>query len=147
MRKPLIIPLLFVITSIIIIFRSESLREQAAEIKLHKLKEELSEIKEKASEEPLKTPVVSEVVKTPQRPKKDTGEAKKTPERRPLRFRKFRVVVEIYSEEPRDDNYVREETKKLVKLAKSVSDVKDIKIIELQGVSVTKGKAFNISLE
>ena len=147
MRKPLIIPLLFVITAIIIVFRSESLREQAAEIKLQELKKELSEIKKKAPEEPLKIPVVSEVVETPQRPREATEEAKKTPERRPLRFRKFRVVVEIYSEEPRDDNYVREETKKLVKLAKSVSDVKDIKIIELQGVSVTKSKAFDISLE
>lgn len=89
--------------------------------------------------------------------REDTREAtediKETPKkphtRRPLKFRKFRVIIDIYSKDPQDDRFVRQETERLFKLAKSVSNVKDIKIIKLQGVSVRKDKEkiFDISLD
>ena len=96
---------------------------------------------------------VSEGVPIQEKQKEGKEDSKKISEkatqRRPLKFKKFRVVVDIICEEPRNDDYVREETKKLVKMVGAVADAKDFKIKKLQGVSVRKDKekTFEISLD
>lgn len=97
---------------------------------------------------------VSEGVQDTQKPRETKENAKETiseiisetPKRRPLTFKKFRVIVEILCDGPKDDEYVQKEIKRLINLAKSVSDAQDIKIINLQGIS-RKEEAFDINLD
>jgi len=74
-------------------------------------------------------------------------EAVEVVNRRPLKFQKFKVTIEIMTEKPQDDSYVRNKTNKLIGLVKSLSDAKDIEIIKLEGVSIRNNKAFDISLD
>ena len=68
-------------------------------------------------------------------------------ERRPLKFQKFKVTLEVTIEKPQDDDYVRSETNKLIGLATSLANDKNIKVIKLEGVSVRNNKTFDISLD
>jgi hypothetical protein len=117
------------------------------------IKKELHKLKEKASEVPSKPEGVSEDLGVLPNAREAKGDPKEiyqnTTIRRPLKFRKFRIVVEIESEEPRDDDYVKKEIDKLISLIKSVSEVKNIKINKLVGVSVRKDeeRIFNINLD
>ena len=94
------------------------------------------------------TPLVPQVVETSENLTEPTENIKEPTKRRPSKFRKFRVVVEITTKEPKDDNYVKQETNKLIGLAKSMG-ADDLRVIKLEGISVRKDKeqSFDIDLK
>jgi hypothetical protein len=100
------------------------------------------------------TPRVPLVVEIPQNPTEPTEDTKEPTKRRPLKFKKFRVIVEITTEKSEDGSHVRKETDKFVNLAKSMGLTKSmgangLKVVKLEGVSTREDKEqiFDINLD